>query len=80
MTVALAGVKTMVMVQVEVGARVLQLVVGMKFEIVTVGVSICSGVVPLLVRVMVCVMAVGPGTLLKMRAVGLSAMPGSGVA
>ncbi len=32
-----------------------------------------------LVRVMVCCVAVGPGTLLKMRAVGLKARPGSGL-
>ena len=44
------------------------------------GVAIWSGVVPVLVRVMVCVVAVGLGTLLKMRAVGLSARPGSGEA
>ncbi len=41
MTRALAGVKAMVTVQVAAGARVLQLVVGMKFEVVTVGVAIC---------------------------------------
>ena len=50
---ALDGVKATVIVQEAAGARVLQLVVGIKFEIVTVGVAICRGMVPVFVRVMV---------------------------
>ena len=44
-----------------------------------VGAAIWRVAVLVLVRVMVCWVAVGPGTLLKMRAVGLRARPGSGV-
>ena len=78
--VSVGGVKAMGTVQVAAETRGLQLVVGIKFEVVTVGVAICSGVVPVLVRVMIWVVAVGVGALLKMMAVGLSARPGSGLA
>ena len=57
-TVALAGEKTTVMVQVAAGARVAQVVVGRKFDSVTVGVAICSGTVPVLVTVMAWVVEV----------------------
>jgi hypothetical protein len=45
--------------------------------VVLVGIAICRVAEPVLVRVMVCWVAVGPGTLLKMRAVGFRARPGS---
>src|SRR6266849_10131829 len=63
------------MVQVAVGARVVQAELG----VVLVGGAIWRVAEPVLVRVMVCWVAVGPGTLLKMRAVGLRARPGSGL-
>src|SRR5271168_774263 len=60
-----------------------QVVVGTKFGVVVVGVAIWRVAEPVLARVMVCWVAVGTwfsvGTLLKMRAVGLSARPGSGL-
>src|SRR5258707_5313506 len=65
------------MVQVAVGARVAQVVVEAKLGVVVVGVAIWRAAELVLVRVMVCCVAVGPGTLLKMRAVGLRARPGS---
>ena len=60
-TVAVAGAKLTVMVQVEVGLRVEQVVVVVKFELVTVGVAIWSGAEPVLVRVMVWRVEVGSG-------------------
>ena len=77
-TRASVGVKVTVMVQVAAGARVVQVVVEVKLGVVLVGVAIWRVAEPVLVRVMVCWVAVGPGTLLKMRAVGLRARPGSG--
>ena len=68
----------MVMVQVAAGLSVVQLVVGRKAGLVLVGVAIWRAVVPVLVRVMVCWVAVGPGMLAKLRAVGLRARPVSG--
>jgi hypothetical protein len=80
---ALVGKKLTVIVQVAAGARVLQVVVEVKFGVVLVGAVIWRVAEPVLVRVMVCWVAVGAwfsvGTLLKMRAVGLKARPGSGV-
>src|SRR6266851_992642 len=67
------------MVQVAVGARVVQAVVETKLGVVLVGGAIWRVAEPVLVRVMVCWVAVGPGTLLKMRVVGLRARPGSGL-
>src|SRR5438046_1802882 len=67
------------MVQVALGARVAQVVVEAKLGVVLVGVAICRVAELVLVRVMVCLVEVGPGTLLKMRAVGLRARPGSGL-
>jgi len=67
-----------VMVQVAAGARVVQLVVGRKAGLALVGGAIWRVAVPVLVRVMVCWVAVGPGTLAKLRAVGLRARPVSG--
>src|SRR5271168_2948877 len=66
------------MVQVAAGASVVQVVVGWKLGVAVVGVAIWRVAEPVLVRVMVCCAEVGPGTLLKMRAVGLRARPGSG--
>jgi len=76
---ALVGVKVMVIVHEAVGARVVQLVVGVKFAVAVVGVAIWRVAELVLVKVMVCCVAVGPGTLLKVRAVGLRARPGSGL-
>src|ERR1700736_2322807 len=76
---ALVGVNVTVIVQEAAGGSVVQLVVGAKFAVVFVGVAIWRVAEPVLVRVMVCCVAVGPGTLLKMRAVGLRARPGSGL-
>jgi hypothetical protein len=59
---AVVGVKVTVMVQLAAGARVVQLVVGVKFGAVLVGGAIWSVAEPVLVRVMVCCVAVGPGT------------------
>src|SRR5271155_4529193 len=67
------------MVQVAAGASVVQFVVETKKGVALVGGAICRVAEPVLVRVMVCCVAVGPGTLLKMRAVGLRARPGSGL-
>jgi hypothetical protein len=78
-TVAVVGMKVTVMEQVAAGASVAQLVMEEKFCVVLVGVAIWSMAVPVLVRVMACCVAVGPGTLLKMSEVGLKARPGSGV-
>src|SRR6202789_1311607 len=77
-TSAVVGVKVTVMVQVAAGARVVQVVAGAKFSVAVVGVAICRVEAPVLVRVMVCWVEVGPGMLLKVRAVGLRATPGSG--
>ena len=44
-----------------------------------VGAAIWRLVVLVLLTVMVCCVAVGPGTLLKMRVVGFRARPGSGL-
>ena len=76
---ALVGVKVTVMLQVAAGARAVQLVVEVKFGVAVVGVAIWRVAELVLVRVMVCWVEVGPGTLLKMRAVGLRARPGSGL-
>src|ERR1700733_4101654 len=76
---ALVGVKVTAMVQVAAGARVAQVVVELKFAVAVVGVAIWRVAEPVLVRVMVCCVAVGPGMLLKVRAVGLRARPGSGL-
>ena len=77
-TVAGAGVKLTVMVQVAAGLRVEQVVVAVKLEIVTVGVAIWSGTEPVLVKVMVWRVAVGSGMFWKVRVVGLRERPGSG--
>src|SRR3984885_7185385 len=66
------------MVQVAAGARVVQFVVLLKLGVAVVGVAIWRVAELVLVRVMVCWVEVGPGTLLKMRAVGFRARPGSG--
>ena len=50
-----------------------------KNGVALVGVAIWRVAVPVFVRMMVCCVAVGPGTLLKTRAVGLRARPGSGL-
>jgi hypothetical protein len=80
---ALVGVKVTVMVQVEEGVRMLQVVVEEKLGVALVGVAIWRVAELVLVRVMVCCVAVvawfPEGTLLKMRAVGLRARPGSGL-
>ncbi len=76
---ALVGAKVTVMLQVAAGARVVQFVVEVKFGVAVVGVAIWRLAELVLVRVMVCWVEVGPGTLLKMRAVGLRARPGSGL-
>ena len=76
---ALVGVKVTVMLQVAVGARVVQLVVELKVGVAVVGVAIWRVAELVLVRVMVCWVEVVPGTLLKMSEVGLKARPGSGV-
>jgi hypothetical protein len=75
---AVLGVKATVMVQVVAGARVVQVVVGTKFCVAFVGEAIWRVAEPVLVRVMVCWVEVAPGTLLKVRAVGLRERPGSG--
>src|SRR5271170_7962689 len=67
------------MVQVAAGASVVQFVVETKKGVALVGGAICRVAEPVLVRVMVCCVEVEPGTLLKMRAVGLRARPGSGL-
>src|ERR1700677_1991879 len=77
-TSAVVGMKVTVIVHMAVGARMVQVVVGAKFCVPVVGVAICRGAEPVLVRVMVCGVEVGPGTLLKVRAVGLRERPGSG--
>src|SRR3984885_10288076 len=66
------------MVQVAAGARVVQFVVLLKLGVAVVGVAIWRVAELVLVRVMVCWVEVGPGALLKMRAVGFRARPGSG--
>src|SRR5271170_1681536 len=71
--------KMTVMVLVAAGASVVQLVVEEKFLVVFVGAVIWRVAELVLVRVMVCWVAVGPGTLLKTRTAGLRARPGSGV-
>src|SRR6185437_1757088 len=75
---AVPGVKLTVMVQVAAGARVAQVEAGMKLGVVTQGVAIWRVAVPVFLRVMVCCVAVLPGTLLKMRALGVRERPGSG--
>src|ERR1700691_5978967 len=77
-TSAVVGMKVTVIVHMAVGARMVQVVVGAKFCVPVVGVAICRVAVPVLFRVMVCCVEVGPGTLLKVRAVGPRARPGSG--
>ena len=79
-TVAVVGRKVTVMVQAVAGARVLQLLMVVKLGVELLGVPICRVAAPVLVRRMFCWVAVRPGTLLKMRAVGLRARPGSGEA
>ena len=74
---AVPGVNWTEMVQVALGARVAQVVVGTKLELVAMGVAIWSGVEEVLVRVMVWRVALGPGRLLKLSAVGLRLRPGS---
>ncbi len=66
----------MVRVQEAPGERVVQVVEAVKAGELRVGWEICSGVEVVLVRVMVCWVEVGPGTLLKMRAAGFMARPG----
>lgn len=78
-TRAAVGAKRTVMVQVAAEARVVQVVVEAKLDVVLVGVPICRVAAPVLVRVMVCWVELGPGTLAKMRAAGLRARPGSGL-
>jgi hypothetical protein len=73
------GVKVTLRVQEVEGARLEQVEVAVNAGELRVGVAICSRVELVLVRVMVCWVAVGPGRLLKMRVVGLRARPGSGV-
>ena len=76
---AVVGVKVTVMVQVAPGARVVQLVTEAKNGVALVGVEIWSAALPVLVRVMICCVAVVPGTLLNVTAVGLKERPGSGL-
>src|SRR5437764_1178460 len=68
------------MVQVALGARVVQVVVEAKSGVVLVGVAIWRVAQPVLVRVMVWMVAVGPGTLLKTRTAGMRARAGWGLA
>jgi len=79
-TVAVVGTKLTVILQAVLGARVVQLLVEVKLVVVLVGVPIWSVAELVFVRMMFCCVAVGPGTLLKMRAVGLRETPGSGEA
>ena len=72
------GEKATVTVQVFAGARVEQLVVAEKLGVEVVGVPIWRVCVPVLVRVMVWWVEVGPGTFWKMRALGVRERPGSG--
>ena len=67
------------MVQVAAGARVVQVVVEVKLGVALVGVAIWRVAEPVLVRVIVCWVAVGPGTLLKIKAAGLRVRPLSGL-
>ena len=66
------------MVQVAVGVSVAQFVVRVKLGVVTVGAAIWKVAVPVFLRVTVCSVAVAPGTLLKVSALGVSERPGSG--
>src|SRR5437879_5127569 len=65
--------------QEALGAREAQGGVEAKVGVVLVGVVSCRVAEAVLVRVMVCLVEVGAGTVLKMRAVGLRARPGSGL-
>src|SRR5712675_2418351 len=65
--------------QVAAGVRVVQVVEEAKLGVVLVGFAIWRVADPVLVRVMVCWVAVGPGTLWEMGAAGVRARPGSGL-
>ena len=67
-------------VQVADGARVAQVVAGVKMAVVVERMPTWSGEGLVLVRVMVWRVEVGPGTFWKVRAVGERARPGSGLA
>jgi len=68
------GMNCMVRVQVAVGTRVVQFELAEKFWVDVVGVAMVRVAVPVLVRVMVWVLAVG----VKVRALGVRLRPGSG--
>ena len=76
---ALVGVKVTVMVQVAEGVRVLQVVLEEKLGVALLGVAIWRVAELVLVRVMVCCVAIGPGTFEKVRAAGVRERPESGL-
>ena len=68
------GMNWMVRVQVVIGGRLAQFELLMKFWVDVVGKAMVKAAVPVLVRVMVWVLAVG----VKVRALGVRLRPGSG--